>query len=127
MRMGYGWRWMFRLTGLPGWLRLGFSPGWLGRSPTGLPPAASYILQTGQLPQFLSYLQTQLPAPATPPTPPPTAAATPTPTATATPPQPLWSPPPMSREQEIAMLEAQAKWLEETLSQIKKRLEELQK
>lgn len=122
--MGYGWRWMFRLTGLPGWLRFGFSPGWLGRSPTGLPPAAGYILQTGQLPQFLSYLQTQFPAPTTPPTTPPTATATPS---TATPPQPLWSPPPMSREQEIAMLEAQAKSLEEALSQIKKRLEELQK
>ncbi|RLG36980.1 MAG: hypothetical protein DRN91_06625 [Candidatus Alkanophagales archaeon] len=103
--MGYGWRWMFRLTGLPGWLRFGFSPGWLGRSPTGLPPAASYLMQTGQLPQFLSYLQTQQPSA----------------------PMPPWAAPLMGKEQEIEMLEAQAKALEEALSQIKKRLEELQK
>jgi len=31
------------------------------------------------------------------------------------------------KEQEIAMLESQAKWLEQTLEQIRKRLEELKK
>lgn len=38
------YRWMFYLTGLPGWMRFGFSPGWLGRSPTGLPPCATMLL-----------------------------------------------------------------------------------
>ncbi|MGQ9524116.1 MAG: hypothetical protein ACUVTZ_04660 [Armatimonadota bacterium] len=40
---------MFHLTGLPGWMRFGFSPGWIGRSPTGLSPCAQYLL-TGQWP-----------------------------------------------------------------------------
>lgn len=46
---GHGNRYMYYLTGLPGWMRFGFSPGWLGRSPTGLGPAASYLM-TGQWP-----------------------------------------------------------------------------
>ena len=44
---GYRWRNMYYLTGLPGWMRFGFSPGWIGRSPAGLPPAAQYLTQTG--------------------------------------------------------------------------------
>ncbi len=40
---------MYYLTGLPGWMRFGYSPGWVGRSPTGLGPAASFLL-TGQWP-----------------------------------------------------------------------------
>jgi hypothetical protein len=40
---------MYHLTGLPGWMRFGFSPGWIGRSPTGLGPCASFLL-TGQWP-----------------------------------------------------------------------------
>ena len=43
------WRWMYYMTGLPGWMRFGFSPGWVGRSPTGLGPAASFLL-TGRWP-----------------------------------------------------------------------------
>lgn len=55
---GYGNRYMYYLTGLPGWMRFGFSPGWIGRSPTGLGPAASY-LTTGQwpTPQAQAYWQ----------------------------------------------------------------------
>ncbi len=55
---GYGNRYMYYLTGLPGWMRFGFSPGWLGRSPTGLGPTASYLM-TGQwpTPQAQSYWQ----------------------------------------------------------------------
>lgn len=33
-----GWRWMFWFTGLPGWMRFGYSPGW-----GGLPPGAAYF------------------------------------------------------------------------------------
>ncbi len=40
---------MYYMTGLPGWMRFGFSPGWVGRSPTGLGPCASYLM-TGQWP-----------------------------------------------------------------------------
>lgn len=31
------WRNMFWLTGLPGWMRFGYSPGW-----GGIPPGAAY-------------------------------------------------------------------------------------
>lgn len=37
-------RWMYYATGLPGWMRFGFSPGWWGRSPTGLGPCATYLM-----------------------------------------------------------------------------------
>lgn len=40
---------MYYLTGLPGWMRFGYSPGWVGRSPTGLGPCAQFLL-TGQWP-----------------------------------------------------------------------------
>ncbi|MCW3135707.1 MAG: DUF5320 domain-containing protein [Canidatus Methanoxibalbensis ujae] len=97
---GRGYRWMFYLTGRPGWLRFGFSPGWLGRSPTGLPPTATYLMQTGQLPRFVSWMKEQWKQP-------PTAAPT--------------------KEQEISMLEEEAKFLEEQLHQIKQRLSELKR
>jgi len=56
---GHGNRYMYYLTGLPGWMRVGFSPGWRGRSSTGLGPAASF-LATGQwpTPQAQAYWQT---------------------------------------------------------------------
>ncbi len=93
---GRGYRWMYYLTGLPGWMRFGFSPGW-----GGLPPAAQYLIQTGQVPQFASFLQARAPViPAAPGL-------------------------QMSKEDEIRMLEEQAKLLEDQLKQIKKRLEEL--
>jgi hypothetical protein len=106
-KMAYGrggnrWRNMYYLTGLPGWMRFGYSPGWIGRSPTGLPPAAQYLSQTGQMSQFGSWVQQQAPA---------TAVGMPT----------------MPKEQEISMLEAQAKMLGDQLGQLKKRLEELKK
>ncbi len=48
---GYRHRYMFYMTGLPGWMRFGFSPGW-----GGLPPMAGYLQQTGQLP-YMGYMQ----------------------------------------------------------------------
>lgn len=47
--MGYGHRNMYYLTGQPGWMRLGYSPGWVGRSPSGLGPCAEYLV-TGRWP-----------------------------------------------------------------------------
>ena len=110
--MGYRYRWMFYLTGLPGWMRFGFSPGWIGRSPTGLPPTAQWLLQSGLLPQYMQWLQTAGPAATAPVTPPvlPTA-VTPT----------------YSKEQEKQMLEQQVKMLESQLDALRKRLEELSK
>ena len=46
---GYRHRNMYYATGAPGWTRFGYSPGWAGRSPTGLGPCAEY-LTTGQWP-----------------------------------------------------------------------------
>jgi len=99
---GRGYRWMFRLTGLPGWMRFGFSPGW-----GTIPPGAQYLIQTGQLPRFYAYLTSGIgrgyyPAP-----------------------YPVPPEYPMEKEQEREMLEEEMKFLEERLEQIKKRLEEL--
>lgn len=105
--MGYRHRYMYYMTGLPGWMRFGFSPGWLGRSPTGLPPTAQWIMQSGLLPQYLSYLQTTSPT---------------VPSTTGIPTAPT-----LTKEQEKQMLEQQIKILEAQLNAIKKRLEELSK
>lgn len=99
------YRWMYYATGLPGWMRFGFSPGWMGRSPTGLPPTAQYLMQSGQMPQFTEFLGAQMPFYQGVP----------------------MAPQNMTREQEISMLENQAKMIEDQLAQIKKRLEELKK
>ena len=40
---------MYYLTGLPGFMRFGYSPGWVGRSPSGLGPGAEFLM-TGQWP-----------------------------------------------------------------------------
>ena len=97
---------MYYLTGLPGWMRFGYSPGWADRSPTGMPPGAQYLTQTGQMPQFASWIQQQAP--------------------TGAPVAPMGMPA-MPKEQEISMLESQAQMLGDQLEQIKKRLEELRK
>ncbi len=47
--MGHGYRNMYYATGQPGWMRLGYSPGWAGRSRSGLGPCAEYLM-TGRWP-----------------------------------------------------------------------------
>ncbi|MBC7093546.1 DUF5320 domain-containing protein [Candidatus Bipolaricaulota bacterium] len=94
------WRNMFYATGLPGWMRFGYSPGW-----GGMPPGAQYLAQPGQFPAFSSWWGRQGTWPA-----PPWG----------------WMPPP-TREQEIDWLSSQAAALEEGLAQIKRRLAELGK
>jgi hypothetical protein len=111
---GYRRRNMYYLTGLPGWMRFGYSPGLADRSPTGMPPGAQYLMQTGQMPQFASWLQQQAPAAArvgVPFGPAPAQAGMPA----------------LSKEQEIEMLESQVQMLGDQLAQIKQRLEELKK
>ena len=127
--MGYRWRWMYRLTGLLGWLRFGFSPGWLGRSPYGLPPTAYWLISSGLLPYYLQYLSTMAPMwswwayPTTQTATMPTQAAS-------TPTYPAFSTapgfPPMSKEEEKAMLEEQMKMLQEQIEAIRKRIRELE-
>ena len=106
---GYRHRYMFYATGLPGWVRFGYSPGW-----GGIPPGAQYLMQTGQLPQFVSWMQSQTMAPTM---------SMPSPTLST----PMPTPPAMTKEQEMNMLENQAKMLEQQLEQIKKRIEELRR
>ena len=91
------WRNMFYLTGLPGWLRFGYSPGW-----GGMPPGAAYLAQTGQLPAFWDWLSARGGWPTSP-----------------------WAGPEMTRDQEIAWLSSQAHALEAQLAAIKRRLDEL--
>ena len=97
---GYRWRNMYYLTGLPGWVRFGYSPGW-----GGLPPAAQYLSQTGQIPGFMAWMQQQAPGWAPPAVP--------------------MAPAGVTKEQEIQMLEAEARMIEQRLAEIKKRLEGL--
>jgi hypothetical protein len=114
--MGYRHRHMYYLTGLPGWIRFGFSPGWLGRSPTGLPPTAQWLLQSGLISQYLGQIQV------------PKTGQTPTAPSTSIP-MPFGAPfaPGYSREQERVILEQQMEILEAQLDAIRKRLDELSK
>jgi len=122
---GRGHRWMYRLTGLPGWMRFGVSPGWMGMSPYGLGPGATYLM-TGQwpTPQAQAYWQAmqagQVPYPpyggvwATPPYAGPAAAPGATPFA-----------PQMTPEQELDYLKDQAQMVREQLERIEARIREL--
>jgi hypothetical protein len=102
-------RWMYYATGLPGWMRFGFSPGWWGRSPTGLGPCATYML-TGMwgTPQAQAYwdgLQSGT-------------AAAPWPGFV---PHPGWS-----EGDELGFLKDHAKMLSDQLEQVNKRISELE-
>lgn len=106
---------MYYATGLPGWMRFGYSPGW-----GGVPPGAQYLMQSGQMPQFQSWMAEQTPyVQGQPPRPP-------SPTQ-----PPMGQPSVMGPQQaggagELQMLENQAGALEGQLEQIRKRIEELE-
>lgn len=55
--MGRGHRNMYYQTGQPGWMRMGYSPGW-----GTMPPGAQYLSQTGQLEEAQQYFQQNAPA-----------------------------------------------------------------
>lgn len=110
-------RWMYNLTGLPGWMRFGFSPGWIGRSPTGLGPAAQYLMhgtwptpqmdyawQQGQLPfsPYSGFPQPGFPTPYDP-----------------------WGAAELTPEDELNFLKAEAEQLEDELYGIDERIKEL--
>jgi len=116
---GHGHRNMYYLTGLPGWMRFGFSPGLLGRSPTGLGPAAQYLMY-GQWPTpQMNYLwqSGQMPFATAPGFPMP---GFPTP-------YDPYGAAQISPEQELDMLKGQAEILEDELGGIKTRIAELEK
>jgi hypothetical protein len=46
------YRRMYELTGVPGWIRFGSSPGFAGGG-RGMGPCAEYLQKTGQLDQFI--------------------------------------------------------------------------
>jgi hypothetical protein len=96
-------RWMYYATGLPGWMRFGYSPGWVGRSPTGLGPCATY-LTTGQWPM--------------PATPYPMGAGWPS---------AGFQPAGYGPADELTMLKSQAELLRSQLETITNRLEQLEK
>jgi hypothetical protein len=109
---GHRHRNMYYATGTPGWMRFGYSPGWSGRSATGLGPCAEY-LTTGQwpTPQMAAAWQGGTPPPYGP--------------------APVWPAPwgypgAVPPEQEVQMLRTQAEGLKAQLDQISARLEELE-
>lgn len=111
-------RWMYYMTGLPGWMRLGFSPGWIGRSPMGLGPAAQYLLHgTWPTPQMnYAWQQGQIPFSPMPEFPRP---GFPTP-------YDPWGAAELTPEQELNILKGEAEQLEDELAGIEKRIKELE-
>lgn len=123
---GYRHRYMYYATGLPGWMRFGFSPGWMGASPTGMGPTASYLL-TGRwpTPQAQAWWQAmqagQVPYPMF-------GGGMPYMTAGFYPggQTPGMTPQP-TEKQELELLQSQSETLREQLNQINQRIKELEK
>ncbi|MGQ9733287.1 MAG: hypothetical protein ACUVX8_18680 [Candidatus Zipacnadales bacterium] len=91
---------MYYATGLPGWMRFGYSPGWGG----GLGPCAQYLM-TGQWPTpQMQAAWEAMQAQGAPPMPGP------------------WG----AREAQLRMLKSQAQMLESQLEQIRNTIRELE-
>lgn len=110
---------MYELTGLPGWMRFGYSPGWEGRSPSGLGPCAQYLMQgTWPTPQMnFAWGQGRIPFSAAPGFPMP---------GFATPYDP-WGAAELTPEQELDFLQEEARQIRDELSAIKQRIQEMKK
>ena len=114
--MRYRHRWWYYMTGLPGWMRFGFSPGWFGRGQM-LGPAAQYLM-TGSWPTSqMNYLwqRGQIPYSSGQGFPMP---GFPTP-------YDPWGAAQLAPEQELEILKTQAQELENELEVIEKRIQEL--
>ena len=111
-------RWIYHMTGLPGWMRFGFSPGWMGRSPSGLGPAAQYLIQGTWPTSQMNYAwqQGQVPFSSIPGSPPVGFPA----------PYDPWGATKLPPEEEINFLKAEAELLEDELFGIEKRIEKLE-
>ncbi len=112
-------RYLYNLTGLPGWMRFGYSPGWIGRSSSGVGPAAQYLLTgswpTPQMNQAWQY--GQAPYPSQPDFPIP---------GFGTPYDP-WGAAKITPEQALYLLKTQAEELEDELYGIEQRIKEIEK
>jgi len=122
---------MYYATGLPGWMRFGFSPGWVGRSPNGLGPCASYLMSgTWPTPQAQAYWQAAQSGQAQYPYYGGTWATTPpafgSGFAQGAPFPDAGFAPEYSEEQELEMLKGQADMLSQQMGQINQRISELE-
>lgn len=149
-----GWRRrrrnIYSLTGMPGWMRLGYSPGLMGKIPAGLPSTAQYLMQAEQMPRsYPVKSSTQISGPThgdcanfrdgfcmlygtavdpNSPACPSFTAKIPTPVAqTQLIEFPPAQAPQMLNEQELQMLEDQRRIVKQQLELVRKRLEELRK
>jgi len=109
---------MFYLTGLPGWMRFGFSPGWIGRSPSGLGPCAQFLM-SGQwpTPQMAAAWQAMQ-------------AGQPSAPAGMTSPMGGWAPwgaPQPDAHAQLEWLKGQTEMLQQQLEQVQKQIEELER
>lgn len=117
----HGHRNMFRLTGMPGWMRFGYSPGW-----GGMPPCAQYLSETGQLDQAIDWFQQQTGTEPQQLQQQPQRQQPQQSTVPAGQFQPMQPPQPqVSKEQEIQVLERQAQSLEQQIDQIRERIKQL--
>jgi len=109
---------MYYMTGLPGWMRFGYSPGWVGRSASGLGPSAEYLM-TGQWPTpqmqmaAQGYPMNPMAMPMQPPMPMGYAGG-------------MWGDPSAMREQQLAALRQQAQFVQQQLEQINAQIEQLE-
>ncbi|MGQ9673739.1 MAG: hypothetical protein ACUVV5_11535 [Candidatus Aminicenantales bacterium] len=113
------YRRMVELTGLPGWMRFGYSPGWLGRSPSGMGPCAHYLMHgTWPTPQMNSmWSQGRIPFSPAPGFPRP---GFPTP-------YDPWGAAEVTAEQELDFLRAEARSLQDELRAIEERIKLLER
>lgn len=113
--MGHRYRWWYRMTGLPGWMRFGFSPGWLGYGNYGpglrnfpswawLNPYMNYFRQASSVSQINEPVNSKFESAYDP-----------------------YAAGAISSEQELGILREQADELEKELKHIRKRIEELEK
>jgi hypothetical protein len=110
---------MYELTGLPGWMRFGYSPGWEGRSPSGLGPCAQYLMHgMWPTPQMnTAWGQGRVPFSPAPGFPMP---------GFATPHDP-WGAAELTPEQELDFLQEEARQIRDELSAIEQRIQELER
>ena len=101
---------MYYATGLPGWMRFGYSPGWVGRSPSGLGPCAQYLL-SGQWPTPAMAAAWQ------------GGGAGPGPAMAGTPSAPTGQ---LDVQSQLAMLQAQANLLEQQLQAVRQQIAEME-
>ena len=109
---------MYYMTGLPGWMRFGYSPGWVGRSASGLGPCAEY-LTSGQWPTP----QMQMAAQDYPMSPMGMPMQGPMPMGYG---GGMWPDPAAMRQQQLAALMQQAQFVQQQLDQINAEIQQLE-